>query len=118
MSKDLATQLMLARKAHRLTQEALASRAGVSRMTVQRLEAGAIDPRLSSVMELARAMGMELMLVPAALSQEVESFLRSGGRLLSLPAGTDAPPSIIDVLTSNAIGAQPAARVHRLEKKS
>lgn len=86
-----------ARKAASLTQEELAQRAGVSRMTVSRIEAG-MDPRLSTLQELARAMGMELMLVPRALRTEVEGFLRSGGRVLGQPAGAGAPKSLVDLL--------------------
>lgn len=85
------------RKAASLTQDELAQRAGVSRMTVSRIEAG-MDPRLSTLQELARAMGMELMLVPRALRPEVEGFLRSGGRMLGQPAGAGAPKSLVDLL--------------------
>lgn len=85
------------RKATSLTQDELAQRAGVSRMTVSRIEAG-MDPRLSTLQELARAMGMELMLVPRALRPEVEDFVRSGGRLLGQPAGAGAPKSVVDLL--------------------
>ncbi len=85
------------RKAASLTQEELAKRAGVSRMTVSRIEAG-MDPRLSTLQELARAMGMELMLVPRALRPEVEGFLRSGGRVLGQPVGAGAPKSLVDLL--------------------
>lgn len=90
-----------ARKAASLTQEELAQRAGVSRMTVSRIEAG-MDPRLSTLQELARAMGMELMLVPRALRAEVEGFLRSGGRVLAQPAGAGAPKSLVDLLDKSS----------------
>ena len=69
-------------------------------MTVQRLEAGTIDPRLSTVMVLARALGLDLMLVPAALRPEVEGFVQSGGRVLGQPSGVAAPPSIVDTLAT------------------
>jgi predicted transcriptional regulator len=85
------------RKAASLTQDELAQRAGVSRMTVSRIEAG-MDPRLSTLQELARAMGMELMLVPRALQSEVADFVRSGGRVLGQPAGAGAPKSLVDLL--------------------
>lgn len=90
-------ELEAARKAALLTQGELAQRAGVSRMTVSRIEAG-MDPRLSTLLELARAMGMEVMLVPRALRPEVEGFLRSGGRMLGQPAGAGAPKSLVDLL--------------------
>ena len=92
---DVAT----ARKSTKLSQAELAERSGLSRMTVQRMEAGAIDPRLSTVLELVRAMGLELMLVPTALRPELEAFVRSGGKLLGQPSGAGAPVSVVEQLT-------------------
>jgi len=90
--------LVQARKAIGWTQETLAERAGLSRMTVQRTESGQIDPRLSTLLEMARALGLELMPVPAELRPQLEAFVRAGGRLLGQPAGVDAPPSIAQTL--------------------
>ena len=67
MHSDLITHLAQARKAQQLTQAELAEKAGLSRMTVQRLESGSLDPRLSTLHEIARALGLELVAVPAAL---------------------------------------------------
>jgi hypothetical protein len=67
-------------------------------MTVQRTESGQIDPRLSTLTELARALGLELMTVPSALRPVLEDFVRSGGRVLGQPAGIGAPPSIVETL--------------------
>lgn len=98
----ISDSLVRVRKALRLTQADLARAAGVSRMTVQRIEASEIDPRLSTVLELARALGMEPMLVPSDLKAEVEAFLRSSGRVLGQPAGAGAPPSIVQALLKDA----------------
>ena len=95
---NVLDELQKMRKASGLTHDLLAQRAGVSRMTVQRTEAGKIDPRLSTLLVLARALGMDLMLVPKALRPELENFVQSGGRLLGQPAGVGAPPSLIDEL--------------------
>jgi transcriptional regulator with XRE-family HTH domain len=94
----LIEELEAARKAADLSQEQLATSAGLSRMTVQRTEAGQIDPRLSSVAAIAKTLGMDLMLVPTALRPELESFVRSGGRFLGQPAGSGAPLSIAQTL--------------------
>lgn len=99
IERMIGAALREARRAAGLQQEELARRAGVSRMTVQRLEAGTIDPRVSTVGVLARALGLDLLLVPAALRPEVEGFVQSGGRLLGQPPGVGAPPSIVDTLT-------------------
>ena len=95
----LIEQLEAARKAADMSQEQLAARAGLSRMTVQRTEAGQIDPRFSSVAAIAKTLGMDVMLVPTALRPELESFVRSGGRFLGQPAGSGAPLSIAQTLT-------------------
>jgi len=87
-----------ARQARQLTQAELAEKAGMSRMAVQKMEAGATDPRLSSLLVLARALDLDLMLVPSALRPDLEAFARAGGRVLGQPAGIDAPGSVIDEL--------------------
>ncbi|WP_019448939.1 helix-turn-helix transcriptional regulator [Cupriavidus sp. BIS7] len=98
MSIDLQTELESARRAAGVSQQQLASRAGLSRMTVQRTESREIDPKLSTVIEMARALGMDVMLVPTVLRPDLENFVRSGGRYLAQPPGGDAPPSIVDTL--------------------
>lgn len=80
-----------------MTQADLAQAAGVSRMTVSRIEAG-YDPRLSTLYELIRALDMELLLVPKALKQEVKGFIQSGGRVLGQAPGIDAPKSVVELL--------------------
>ena len=95
---NLIQQLEVMRKAANLTQDDLAANAGLSRMTVQRAEAGQIDPRLSSVLAIAKTLNVELMLVPTALRDELESFVRSGGRFLGQPPGADAPLSIVQTM--------------------
>jgi transcriptional regulator with XRE-family HTH domain len=95
---SLMTELTMTRKAANLSQEELAARAGLTRMTVQRTESGRIDPRLSSVQEMARVLGLEIMLVPQALREPLQAFVRSGGRLLGQPAGAEAPRSVAGLL--------------------
>lgn len=95
---NVLEEILNARKASGMTHEILAQRAGLSRMTVQRTEAGKIDPRLSTLLVLARTLGMDLMLVPKALRPDLEDFVRSGGRFLGQPSGIGAPPSLIDEL--------------------
>lgn len=93
-------ELSAARKAAHLTQQQLAAQAGLTRMTVQRTESGGIDPRLSSLQEMARVLGLEIMLVPTSLREPLQTFVRSGGRVLGQPAGAEAPPSVADLLGS------------------
>lgn len=99
MSSDLITSLTLARKAAHLTQAQLAERAGLSRMTVQRLEGGDLDPRYSTLAEMARVLGMDLIAVPSSLRPSLQAFIQAGGKFLGQPEGVDAPPSVIDSLS-------------------
>lgn len=80
-----------------MTQADLAQAAGVSRMTVSRIEAG-YDPRLSTLYELIRALDMDVLLVPKSLKQEVKGFIQSGGRVLGQAPGIDAPKSVVELL--------------------
>lgn len=98
MSLSLITSLRRTRRAHGMTQADLAEKAGLSRMAVQKVESGATDPRISTLQVMARAMGMELMLVPTAIRQDLEQFVQSGGRVLGQPPGVGAPASVVDDL--------------------
>lgn len=93
---SVAEDLAQARRAAGMTQADLAEKAGLSRMAVQKAESGSTDPRLSTLQVMARAMGMELMLVPTALRPDLQQFVQSGGRLLGQQAGIGAPASVVD----------------------
>jgi transcriptional regulator with XRE-family HTH domain len=92
------SELKQARIAADLSQEALAERSNVSRMTVSRLESGKFDPSLATLEVIAKSLGMEIMLVPTALRPDLEEFVRSGGRYLGQPPGVGAPLSLVDQL--------------------
>jgi transcriptional regulator with XRE-family HTH domain len=55
-----ASQVRERRLASGLTQEALADLSGVHRVTIARLEAGSLDPRLSTVRKLCVALEIDL----------------------------------------------------------
>lgn len=76
MTSELITTLALTRKTMRMTQAELAERAGLSRMAVQRTETGDVDPRFSTLQEMARVLGMELIAVPTALLPQVQALLQ------------------------------------------
>lgn len=63
------------RKAQLITQAQLAERAGLSRMTVQRLESNGLDPRLSTLQEMAAVLDQELLVVPKALRARLDAWL-------------------------------------------
>ena len=99
MHNDLITTLAAARKAHQMTQAQLAESAGLPRMTVQRTEGGDLDPRYSTLAEMARVLGMDIIAVPSSLRPSLQAFIQSGGKFLGQPKGVDAPPSVIDSLS-------------------
>ena len=104
MSSDLIPALVQARKARAMTQAQLAEQAGLSRMAVQRTETGDVDPRYSTVSEMSRVLGMQLMAVPADLVPALQAFIQSGGKFLGQPTGADAPPSVVDGLATQRDG--------------
>ena len=79
---DVAAMLKQARSDANLSQEAIASRAGVSRSTVARMETMAKgDMRVSALVRLLEAAGYDLKLVKAGHERTVEDILaeqRSG----------------------------------------
>lgn len=56
---ELGQKLASIRKEKRLTQEELVERSNVSVRTIQRIEAGEVIPRLSTVKILAKALGVD-----------------------------------------------------------
>ena len=60
----LNDQLREARRRRGLSQEDLAKRLGMTQAHISDIEKGKVSPRMASVLELARALDQELMLVP------------------------------------------------------
>lgn len=74
-SYPLVTALTAVRKARQMTQAELAQQAGLSRMTVQRLESNGLDPRISTLQEMARVLQQELVVIPAHLHDAFKQWL-------------------------------------------
>lgn len=68
--------LTAVRKSRAMTQAQLATEAGLSRMTVQRLESNGLDPRLSTLQEMARVLEQELVIIPSHLSTRFHQWLK------------------------------------------
>jgi transcriptional regulator with XRE-family HTH domain len=73
----IATTLRNAREAKGLSQRALAKLAGVPQGHISRIENGAVDLRVSSLVALGRALDLELTLVPRKNVPAVNSIVRS-----------------------------------------
>lgn len=69
--------LKAARESGGLSQRDLSAKAGVPQSHISKIEGGGADIRLSSLIELARALELELVLVPRHLVPAVEGVLRA-----------------------------------------
>ena len=61
---NIVESLRIARKSRGMSQRELGARVGLTQAQISRIEGGRVDPRLSSAVELARGLGVEVMLVP------------------------------------------------------
>lgn len=68
-----------------LTQEQVANLAGISRPRYRDVETGAVAARATTLINVARALGLEMMLVPQAMMPAIDALLR--------PQGDDDPPA-------------------------
>lgn len=74
---EISRTLKAARKAKGLSQRALARMAGVPQSHISKIENAGVDLRISSLTEIARALDLELMLVPRKAVPAVRSIVRS-----------------------------------------
>jgi len=86
-TEQIAKALKAAREGKGLSQRALAKLAGVPQSHISKIESGAVDLRLSSLVEIARALDLEVTLVPRKNLSAVQSIVRSSER----PARQAAP---------------------------
>ena len=73
---SLVTALAGARRRAGLNQMALGRRIGSDQSYVSKVERGGVDPQISTLVELARALDFELMLVPRQLVPAVQALQR------------------------------------------
>lgn len=83
---EIGQLLKAARKARQLTQEQVAEMAGISRPRYREIEAGRSAARTTTLINIARAIGLELMLIPQAMVPAVDALLRPHDDLDDLPA--------------------------------
>lgn len=78
---DIAKALREARAAKRLSQRALSARSGTTQAQISRIENGEVDLQVSSLIELARALGLEVVLTPRSALPAVEAVVRESERV-------------------------------------
>jgi len=74
--KDLGLRFRKARLAAGLSQDQIAQRANISRPRYRDIETGAAAARATTLVNVARALGMEMMLIPQATVPAVQSMLQ------------------------------------------
>lgn len=76
----IARKLKAARQVKGLSQRKLSQLAGFPQSHISKIENGAVDLRLSSLIELARVLDLELTLVPRKTLPAINSIVRSSER--------------------------------------
>jgi transcriptional regulator with XRE-family HTH domain len=74
---QIAETLKNTRKEQGLSQRALSERVGIPQSQISKIENGAVDMRLSTLIELARTLELELTLVPRKTLPAIQSLVRS-----------------------------------------
>lgn len=75
-SEHLVSQVREVREASGLSQRALSERTGQTQSHVSQIESGKMEPGLSSFIDMARALELELVLVPKKLVPGVTALMR------------------------------------------
>ena len=89
-TEHIAPTLRSAREARGLSQRALGAKAGLPQSHISKIENGAVDLRVSSLVEFARVLDLELMLVPRKAVSAVHTLAQGSfeSRLAVRPAYT------------------------------
>ena len=75
--EDIAASIKAARIAKDFTQKQLGERVGLPQSHISKIESGGVDLQLSSLVEIARALDLELKLVPRKTLPAIEGVVRS-----------------------------------------
>lgn len=98
-AEEIITQLKEARRHQGLTQRDLSAKAGVPQSHISKIESGHVDIKVSSLVALARVLGLELMLIPrryilavqAITSQQAQSAQQQPAYSLNLDGDEEEP---------------------------
>ena len=82
---SLVRALVVARKNRGLTQTDLGEKLGMPQSYISRFEGCSLDSRLTSVMEIARFLGLELVLVPVSLLPTVKAIVQPSAAYSTRP---------------------------------
>ena len=87
--KRMAGQIKAARERKGLSQRALAERVGITQGHISRIENATIDLQASTLIQIARALDLELILIPRTALPAVESLSKE-------PTPTPTPAYTLD----------------------
>ena len=96
-TEDMAKALKSARANKGLSQHDLAKLVGMPQSHLSKIESGAVDLRLSSLVELARALDLEVTLVPQKNLSAVNSIVRHGSSGRFVESDTSAAKELMRV---------------------
>lgn len=108
--EHIARTLKGAREARGLSQRALSARAGMPQSHISKVEQGAVDLRVSTLVELARALDLELELVARKALPAVRAIVARSDE--SAPAAARSSRRALRALKQVQDIAARAARVH------
>ena len=109
--EGLAEGLKQARESKGLSQRELGARIAVPQSHISRIESGAVDLKASSLIEFARALDLEVMLVPRSLVPAVEAMSRTPQERPDQPR--DEAKSVVRVRRALATLQRDARRIIR-----
>ncbi len=83
--QEMAATIKAARKKKGLSQRALSAKTGVPQSHISKIENGMVDLQVSSLIEIARTLDLELVLVPRGLMPAVQALQNPSQMSKSLP---------------------------------
>jgi len=93
-AEAFARSLRQARRGKGWSQRVLSAKAGIPQAHISRIESGAVDVKVSTLVEIARLLDMEVVLAPRATLLALEAVIREAEAGHGLPPGgrpTQAP---------------------------
>ena len=76
-SEGLIAEIRKTREDSGVSQRALSARSGLTQSHISKIERGTLEPGLSSLIDMARALDLELVVVPKKLLPAVKGILRT-----------------------------------------
>ena len=109
-TEHIAPTLRSARETQGLSQRALSAMAGVPQSHISKIENGTVDLRVSSLVELARVLDLELILVPRKAVSAVHAVARS--RAESAPTVVESSRQTLNELKRLQQSVARTAQIH------